>query len=109
KGKAVEGEVIILPDFKDSSAFQAWLPQVKGKYVMVSMYQPTGRPDHNWNEFARPETFEKMKAERDELLKAYNDNIRATGLSANSLPGKLEDAGALGVLSSFWSREFGAN
>src|SRR5690606_8491620 len=29
-GKAVEGEVITLPDVKDSLAFQAWLPNVKG-------------------------------------------------------------------------------
>src|SRR5690606_33615054 len=41
--------------------------------------------------------------------RVFQENIRATGLSANSLPGKLEEAGALGVLSSFWSREFGAN
>jgi len=108
-GKAIEGEVIILPEFRDSADFQAWLPQAKGKYVMVSMYQPTGRPDDNWEKFARPESFEKMKAERDSLTKAFQANIRSTGYSANSLPGKLEEAGALGVLSSFWSRAFGSN
>jgi len=108
-GKAIEGEVIILPTFKDSTAFYAWLPQVKGKYVLTSMYQPTGRPDHNWEQFARPESLEKTKKERDSLVRVFQENIRATGLSANSLPGKLEEAGALGVLSSFWSREFGAN
>lgn len=109
KGKAIEGEVIVLPTFKDSADFVAWLPKVKGKYVMTSMYQPTGRPDHDWEKYARPESFEQMKKERDSLVQVYNSNISKTGYSANSIPGKLEEAGALGVLSSFWSREFGAN
>ncbi len=51
--KPVTAEVIILPDLADSLAFTAWLPNVKGKFVMISMNQPTGRPDYNWQEFAR--------------------------------------------------------
>lgn len=109
KGKAIEGEVIILPTFTDSADFAAWLPKAKGKYVMTSMYQPTGRPDHDWEKYARPASFEQMKKGRDSLVQVFNDNIKNTGFSANSIPGKLEEAGALGVLSSFWSKEFGAN
>lgn len=109
KGKAIEGEVIVLPIFQDSTSFAAWLPKVKGKYVMTSMYQPTGRPDHDWEKYARPESFEQMKKERDSLVQAFSANIVKTGLSANSIPGKLEEAGAIGVISSFWSKEFGAN
>lgn len=109
KGKSIEGEVIALPDFKDSLEFRNWLPNVKGKYVMISMPQPTGRPDHNWEEFATPESFEKMKKERDELAAAWNAKLRATGLNQNSIPSVLEEAGAVGILTSNWSREFGAN
>ncbi|MFC3196650.1 M20/M25/M40 family metallo-hydrolase [Parapedobacter deserti] len=108
-GKAVEGEVITLPDVQDSVAFQAWLPNVKGKYVLVSMPQPTGRPDYNWEEYARPESFEKMKKERDSLTSVWNEKIQATGVSARSLPRILEDAGAAGILECYWSREFGSN
>lgn len=108
-GKAVEGEVITLPDAADSSAFKAWLPNVKGKYVLVSMPQPTGRPDHNWEEFARPESFERMKKERDSLTTAWDAKLSAFGISSNALPRTLEEAGAAGVLSSYWSREFGSN
>lgn len=109
KGKKVEGEVVIMPEFKNVAEFEAFLKTVKGKYVMTSMYQPTGRPDHNWQEYARPESFELMKRTRDSLTTVYNTSIRNTGLSANSIPGKLEEAGAIGVISSFWSKEFGAN
>lgn len=108
-GKAVEAEVIVLPQVKDSLAFKAWLPHVKGKYVMVSMPQPTGRPDHNWEQYARPESFEKMKRERDSLTKAWNANIDAMGISSRSLPRILEEAGAAGILECYWSREFGSN
>lgn len=108
-GKAVEGEVIIIPEFTDQLTYEAWLPQVKGKYVLTSMYQPTGRPDHNWKEFARPESFELMNKERSEATAAFQKNIAKTNMSANSLPAALEEAGALGIVSSFWSKEFGAN
>ena len=59
KGKTVTGEVIILPDVADSMAFQKWLPKVKGKFVMISMNQPTGRPDYNWEEFGTKNRFKK--------------------------------------------------
>lgn len=108
-GKPVEGEVITLPTVQDSLEFKAWLPNVKGKYVLISMPQPTGRPDHNWEEFGRPESIEKMKAERDSLARAWNANIDAMGVSSRSLPRILEDAGAAGIVESYWSREFGSN
>jgi len=62
-GKTITAETIIIPDLKDSIAFQQWLPNVKGKFVMISMNQPTGRPDYNWEEFGTKESFEKMLAQ----------------------------------------------
>ncbi|CAA9362087.1 MAG: Putative aminopeptidase, partial [uncultured Gemmatimonadetes bacterium] len=53
----VNGGVAILPD----SGFEAWLPSVRGKYVLISFPQPTCRPDASWKEFATPESFEKMR------------------------------------------------
>ena len=109
QGKAVTGEVIILPDLADSAAFQAWLPQVKGKFVMISMNQPTGRPEYNWKEYATPESFEKMKAEKEAATKAWTDRLVKTGLDRQSLPQALEKAGAAGILMSNWSGGFGVN
>jgi len=109
KGKSVVAEVIPLGDFKDSLDFKAWLPSVKGKYVMISMPQPTGRPDHNWEKYGKASSIEKMNKDRDAKSAAWNSRIRATGMSANSIPSVLEDAGAVGILTSNWSKEFGAN
>src|SRR5688500_17764572 len=42
-GKTVTAEVVVLTDASDSLAFKNWLPTVKGKFVLISMSQPTGR------------------------------------------------------------------
>lgn len=103
------GEVVILPEFADSIAFQKWLPSAKGKYVMISAPQVTGRPDYNWQEFGTPESFEKMKAERAKTNDAWTKRTQATGKNRTTLPIALENAGALGVITSYWSNGFGAN
>jgi carboxypeptidase Q len=108
-GKTVTAEVIIIPDVADSVAFQNWLPNVKGKFVMISMQQPTGRPDYNWEEFATKESFEKMKAQRTAMTDAWSARIRKTGYSNGTLPAALEKAGAVGIVASNWSRAFGVN
>lgn len=107
--KGTTAEVIILPDVADSAAFAAWLPNAKGKFVMISMPQPTGRPDYNWDEFGTEESIEKMKADRDKLSKAWGERTDKTGYNRRSLPVALEDAGAAGIITSYWSRGFGAN
>ncbi|OAQ41548.1 peptidase M28 [Pedobacter psychrophilus] len=107
--KGVTAEVIILPDLADSTAFSNWLPNVKGKLVMVSMLQPTGRPDDNWETFGTKESIEKMKTERAEMTKAWANRIRKTGFTSRTLPLALENAGAAGVVTSYWSAGFGVN
>lgn len=108
-GKSVVAEVIIIPDLADSLAFQKWLPAVRGKFVMTSMCQPTGRPDYNWQEFGTKESFEKMKKGRDEQTEAWARRIAKTGYNARTLPLALEKAGASGIVTSYWSKGFGAN
>ncbi len=108
-GKAVVAEVIIVPDVEDSITFQKWLPSVKGKFVMISMNQSTGRPDYNWEEFGTKESFEKMKTERTAQTEAWTNRIKKTGYNNNTLPAALEKAGAVGIVMSNWSRGFGVN
>src|SRR5690606_3792254 len=107
--KGVTAETITLPDVEDSVAFQKWLPQVKGKFVLISMMQPTGRPDYNWEEFAVKESFEKMKEQREKLNDEWRTKMRKIGYSSRELPAILEKAGAAGLIASNWSRGFGVN
>jgi hypothetical protein len=107
--KTVTAELIIVPDVADSAAFRQWLPNVKGKFVMVSMCQPTGRPDDNWQEWATRESFDKMKKERSAQTEAWAQRIKKTGYTTRTLPVALEDAGAAGVITSNWSAGFGVD
>lgn len=114
--KGVTAELVVLPKVADSTEFEKWLPSVKGKLVMISMLQPTGRPDYNWEEFATEESFKKMKDERTAIQKVWSDNIKNTGYGNRRNSGlseegiaKLEEAGALGIVVSNWSNGFGVN
>jgi hypothetical protein len=109
KGKSIKAELIIIPDVLDSIAFANWLPNVKGKFVMISMNQPTGRPDDNWQQFATKESFDKLKKERTEQTDAWRKRISKTGFSTKMLPIILEKAGAAGVLTNNWSSGFGVD
>jgi carboxypeptidase Q len=107
--KPVSAETIIIPEVADSAAFQAWLPNVKGKFVLVSMPQPTGRPDYNWKEFATKASFENMQKERTVATDAWRKRISKTGFNSRQLALALEKAGAAGIIGSNWSQGFGVS
>jgi carboxypeptidase Q len=122
KGKPVDGDVVALPDVADSAAFAAWLPTVKGKYVLVSFPQPTCRPDDPWEEFAAGPAnpfgrffgggpvrtaFHRMRAARAAADSAWRARISTSGYSANALRDVLAAAGAAGILTSEWSQGYG--
>lgn len=107
KGKPVEGPAVILADAPDSAAFQAWLPQVKGKFVLISQPMASCRPDSSFKQFALPETFDRMVKERNEANGAWSGRLQRTGYPGRELPKALERAGALGVLTSLWSQGWG--
>jgi len=105
----VTAELMVLPMVADSAAFAKWLPSVKGKLVMISMLQPTGRPDYNWEEFATEKSFTKMKEDRAAQTEAWRENMQNAGYNSRTLPAALEAAGASGIVTSNWSRGFGVN
>jgi carboxypeptidase Q len=108
-GKTITAETIILAHVANASAFQQWLPAVKGKFVMISMEQPTGRDDANWQEYATAESLLKMKTERAEQQAAWRRRLANTGLNARDLALAIEKAGAVGIIASNWSSGFGVN
>lgn len=107
--KTATAQTIILPDLADSVVFKNWLPNVKGKFVMISVCQPTGRDENNLKTFALPSSYTKIKATRDSLTKAWTARIAKTGFNARTLPLALEKAGAVGILTNNWSAGFGVD
>ncbi|HEV3324000.1 MAG TPA: peptidase M28, partial [Puia sp.] len=107
--KTVTAGLVILPDLPDSAAYAAWMPSVKGKFVMVSVLQPTGRPDDNWEQFGTAASFQKIKDERKEMTDNWNNRIKKAGYTTRTLPVALENSGAAGIVSSYWSVGFGVD
>ena len=103
----VTARLIVLADTPDSAAFMKWLPSVRGKFVLVSAPQPTGRPDKNWEEFAVKASFDSMKALRERQRANWEHRLGPVHIRPDSLPLVLEDAGAAGVISSNWSTGWG--
>ena len=108
-GKPVDAPTIILTDGADSNAFNTWLPNVRGKYVLVSFAQPTCRPDSSFRAFATPETWQSMTNERRIASQAWQQRLAKTGQSNRVLALRLEAAGARGVVQSNWSNGWGVN
>ncbi len=109
KGKTITAEVIVLANTPDSLSFQKWLPNVKGKFVMISMPQPTGRPNYNWEQYATKPSFDKMKSERDDSIAAWRKRISNTGYTNKQLARALDSAGAAGIIANTWSNGFGVD
>ena len=112
-GKDVAGPTVILPQVSDSTAFVAWLPQAKGKFVLVSMAQPTCRPDDNWRQFADSMSFVRMRAMRDTATRQWNARVAATGyslgLGTGTLGKRLQEAGVAGIIAHRWSNGWGVD
>ncbi|MFU8812815.1 MAG: M20/M25/M40 family metallo-hydrolase [Balneolaceae bacterium] len=105
----VTAELVIIPEVDNREEFEAWLPNVEGKFVMITMPQPTGRPNYNWEEWATEESFEKMQEERAEATRAWRMRTINTGLNNRQYIAALEEAGAAGIIMSNWSQGFGTN
>ncbi|HET9985894.1 MAG TPA: M20/M25/M40 family metallo-hydrolase [Longimicrobiales bacterium] len=115
-GKPVALETIILPTFRDSTEFVRWLPQAKGKLVLISAGLPTCRPQDDWAMNAEPESRARMDTLMVETQKAWSvvrpgpgvdgasAGLRGTGyypaLGGGNLGVRLEEGGAAGIISS---------
>lgn len=105
KSKDVTATAVILPRFADSTEFARWLPQAKGKFVLVSAPQPTCRPTDSWVANATPASKARMDSLRADVQREWGGtNVRGTGysnaLGTGSLGVRLEQGGVAGVITS---------
>lgn len=110
KGTAVTAEAIVLPKFKDSTEFVAWLPKAKGKIVLLSPAWPTCRPSEDWNRWGTAASIARMDTligqmqadwavDRDST-KLYRGTGYNLALGTGTLGMRLEKAGVVGMISS---------
>jgi hypothetical protein len=115
-GRPVNAEAIVLPKFADSTEFVKWLPQAKGKIVLLSPAWPTCRPSEDWMRWGTPESIARMdtaialmqrdwapmtNAEgRPDSAKLYRGTGYGLALGTGTLGMRLEKAGVVGMITS---------
>jgi hypothetical protein len=114
-GETVRGEVMVLPQVLGPEDFEAWLPSVEGRFVAISAPEPTCRPDPFLQAYASRASAGAVQAARAQALQDWNANVRRMGFDPESrrslwpLAQRLEQAGAVGVLTSIWSQGWGVH
>jgi hypothetical protein len=114
--RPVTAEAIVLPKFADSTEFVKWLPQARGKIVLLSPAYPTCRPSEDWIQFATPAAKARMVTAVAEVLrdwsvmtgengrpdsaKLYRGTGHTLSLGTGTLGTRLEQAGVAGMVTS---------
>ena len=124
-GRPVTAEAIVLPKFADSTEFVKWLPQARGKIVLLSPPWPTCRPSEDWVRFSTPAAKARMDTavalmNREwavmtkpgapgpdgrpttvsDSTKLYRGTGYSMGLGTGTLGMRLEKAGIVGTITS---------
>ncbi|HEX3868410.1 MAG TPA: M28 family peptidase, partial [Gemmatimonadaceae bacterium] len=96
--------------FADSTEFVKWLPQAKGKIVLLSPEWPTCRPSEDWMRWSTPESMARMDtlvaqmqadwAVSSDSTKLYRGTGYSLALGTGTLGMRLEKAGVVGMISS---------
>ena len=106
---SVEGGTVLLPDVRGSDQFRRWLPNVRGKFVLLSAYEPTCRPAAVWEEYGGQSARAEFEARREASRTAWQTRIDRIGLSPQEIIDALEQAGAAGFLTNLWTGERGTD
>ena len=98
-GRPVEAEVVAYPlGISTPAEFDAWLPNVKGKILLMNVARISCRSPQQWAEFGTPEEIKRVNDEQQALQLAWNQlNVAMSG--GRSVWAKLKDAGAAGVFT----------
>jgi carboxypeptidase Q len=104
-GRAVQAPVVAIPQFASQAEFDTWVPSVRGRFVAISFPQPTCRPVSHFEQFGQQGAVERLQNSRREAQQRFDRNKPA----AAQLRLRLEQAGAVGILESYWSNDLGVN
>ncbi len=104
----VEAEVVTLPSDLTAETLDDWLGTLSGKFVMMSPPEIMCRARQELEANARPETISRLDSLRREGRNQWFSRLRAFG-SFRGIEGRIEGAGALGIVNSRWSGGWGVN
>ncbi|HEX9728815.1 MAG TPA: M20/M25/M40 family metallo-hydrolase [Gemmatimonadales bacterium] len=103
----IEGDVIAVPELSSPAEATAWLRSVRGKIVLASAPEAICREPQAFAELATAETVERAIAARRASQASWDARLDALG--RRQAHRRLEDAGAIAVVTSRWSEGWGVN
>jgi carboxypeptidase Q len=105
-GRRVEADVVSVPEFSTAAEAEAWLGTIRGKAVLASPPEASCREPQTLVRLARPETVERMARERSETRASWQRRLAFLAASPHV---RMEQAGAVAILTSRWSEGWGVN
>lgn len=102
-GEPVDGPAVSLPLMDGPEDLETFLPAVEGRFVLVGQAQQSCRPEAQLEEYALPESLERMRVDREMARDAYRGSMASLGMSTKELHLALEAAGAVGIVTSNWT------
>lgn len=104
----VEADVVAIPDLSSRGSAESWLATVRGKVVLTTAPQLSCREPQAFERLATAETVERLEEAQNAVNETWNRRLRALGGGRRALS-RLDEAGALAVLSSRWSGGWGVD
>ncbi len=104
-GGPVEAGVTYLPEIDSREDWESFLGTVRGKWVMMSIPQPTCRTNAQWVEFQMDGSGQRMSEARQQTNQRWNQSLtvlRSLVGGTQAIHSVLEDAGAAGIVTSDW-------
>ena len=92
--RAIEAPVVLLPEPGDD--IDAWRRDARGRFVLVSMPQPTCRPTAQWTEFGGDSMSARLTRAVEAQRTAWNARVAALVASPDSLNNFLLGSGVAG-------------
>ncbi len=115
-GRAIDADVVVVPELANNDATSKWLQSVKGKFVLTSPPEIMCRAPQELERYARTSTIDALNAQRTASARAYSTRVNA--LAPDNTPanqqqaaviGRLETAGVVGIGTTRWSGGWGVN
>ncbi|MGD2135410.1 MAG: M20/M25/M40 family metallo-hydrolase, partial [Gemmatimonadales bacterium] len=103
----VEGDVVLIPGALPDSGLGAWVPSLRGRFLLLGPPEPMCRAPQELERWARPETVERIEQERREASTDFSRRFAAVG--GRRALAALDTAGLAGLLTSRWSGGWGVN
>jgi hypothetical protein len=81
-GRPVTGPTVLIPVVKDSTEFLRGLPNVRGKFVLMSAPKASCRPTSEWQQTGLPGELERLQAVNAQLASDFAARLNSTQLNA---------------------------